>query len=59
MEQCFAEAKGEMGLDQYEVRHYGSWYRHIRLAMMAHAWLTAMRGLVAGPPHHLALKFAQ
>lgn len=44
VEQCFAEAKGEVGLDQYEVRQYGSWYRHITLAMMAHAWLAAMRG---------------
>ncbi len=43
IELCFAEAKGEAGLDQYEVRHYQSWYRHITLAMMAHAWLTVIR----------------
>jgi len=43
IEQCFAEAKGEVGLDEYEVRQYGAWYRHITLAMMAHSWLAATR----------------
>lgn len=41
IEQCFEEAKGETGLDHYEVRYYHSWYRHITLSMMAHAWLAA------------------
>lgn len=40
---CFGEAKSEVGLDQYEVRLYHSWYRHITLAMMAHAWLAYTR----------------
>jgi SRSO17 transposase len=43
VEQCFEEAKGETGLDHYEVRHWHSWYRHITLAMMAHAWLASIR----------------
>jgi SRSO17 transposase len=43
IEQCFEEAKGETGLDQYEVRHFQSWYRHITLSMMAHAWLAVTR----------------
>lgn len=43
IEQCFEEAKGETGLDQYEVRYYHSWYRHITLSMMAHAWLAVIR----------------
>jgi SRSO17 transposase len=42
-EQCFKEAKRETGLDQYEVRHWPSWYRHITLSMLAHAWLAAVR----------------
>jgi SRSO17 transposase len=25
IEQCFEEAKGEMGLDHYEVRRYDGW----------------------------------
>jgi SRSO17 transposase len=43
IEQCFAEAKGEVGLDHYEVRHWHSWYRHITLAMMALAFLAWVR----------------
>jgi SRSO17 transposase len=43
VEQCFREAKGETGLDEYEVRLWHSWHRHITLVMMAHAWLAATR----------------
>ena len=41
VEQCIEEAKGETGLDEYEVRFWHSWYRHITLSMMAHAWLAS------------------
>ncbi len=37
------EAKGEVGMDQYEVRSWAGWYRHITLAMWAHALLTVLR----------------
>ena len=43
IEQCIEEGKGETGLDHYEVRHWHSWYRHITLSMMAHAWLASIR----------------
>jgi SRSO17 transposase len=43
VEQCIEEAKGETGLDDYEVRFWHSWYRHITLSMMAHAWLASIR----------------
>ena len=43
IEQCFEEAKGEVGLDQYEVRSWTGWYRHITLAMWAYALLTVLR----------------
>lgn len=43
MEQCLQEAKSETGLDEYEVRYWHSWYRHITLAMMAQTWLAAVR----------------
>ena len=33
IEQCFEEAKGQVGLDQYEVRKWDGWYRGITLAM--------------------------
>jgi SRSO17 transposase len=36
-------AKGETGLDEYEVRFWHSWYRHITLSMMAHAWLASIK----------------
>jgi SRSO17 transposase len=48
VEQCIEESKGETGLDEYEVRHWPSWYRHITLSMMAHAWLTVTRYKAGG-----------
>ncbi|GGN19543.1 hypothetical protein GCM10011578_049510 [Streptomyces fuscichromogenes] len=41
IEECFQAAKNECGLDQYEVRRYVGWYRHVTLAMLAHAFLAA------------------
>ncbi len=43
VEQGIEEAKGETGLDEYEVRFWHSWYRHITLSMMAHAWLASIK----------------
>jgi SRSO17 transposase len=43
IEETFQTAKGEVGLDQYQVRRYDAWYRHITLAMLAHAFLTVTR----------------
>jgi SRSO17 transposase len=43
VEQCIEEAKGETGLDDYEVRYWHSWHRHITLSMMAHTWLASVR----------------
>jgi SRSO17 transposase len=54
VEDCFAEAKNETGLDHYQVRKYGAWYRHVTLSMLAHAFLAvtahAMRPPPSGPP---------
>lgn len=47
VEQCIEEAKGEVGFDQYEVRFWPSWHRHITLAMMAHAWLASVQSAEA------------
>ena len=52
IEECFQTAKNETGLDQYQVRRYDAWYRHITLAMLAHAYLavtaaTAPKALAA------------
>ncbi len=43
IEEGLEEAKGEVGLDQYEVRGYRAWYRHITLALLAHAILVVTR----------------
>jgi hypothetical protein len=42
-EEGFAQAKGEVGLDQYEVRTWTAWYRSVTLALLAHAYLAATR----------------
>ncbi|MFE5029146.1 hypothetical protein ACFRAO_39130 [Streptomyces sp. NPDC056656] len=42
IEECFQAAKNECGLDEYEVRRYPGRYRHVTLAMLAHAILAAM-----------------
>jgi SRSO17 transposase len=43
VEQAFELAKGEVGLDEYEVRTWTGWYRHLTLAMFALAYLTVVR----------------
>jgi SRSO17 transposase len=39
IEESFEDAKGLVGLDEYEVRTWRAWYRHITLALLAHAYL--------------------
>jgi SRSO17 transposase len=41
VEECFQSAKNDCGMDEYEVRRYPGWYRHVTLAMLAHAFLAA------------------
>jgi SRSO17 transposase len=48
VEESLETAKGEVGLDQYEVRKWRGWYRHITLAVLAHAFLTVTRAEVVG-----------
>ena len=43
IQECFEMAKDEVGLDQYEVRSWVGWYRHITFAMFAIAFLTKLR----------------
>jgi SRSO17 transposase len=49
IEESFQAAKGEVGLDHYQVRRYHAWYRHITLAMLAHAFLTVTRAGATDP----------
>jgi SRSO17 transposase len=46
VEEAIELAKQQVGLDEYEVRHWQGWYRHITLAMFALAFLTVVK--VAG-----------
>jgi SRSO17 transposase len=43
IEEGLEEAKGEVGLDQYEVRGFRAWYRFVTLALLAHAILVVVR----------------
>ena len=43
VEDCFAEAKGEVGLDQYEVRRWDAWHRYVTLCLLANAFLAITR----------------
>jgi len=46
----FEQAKGEVGLDQYQVRRWTAWYRHITLALVAHAFLAILQASAPPPP---------
>ena len=39
IEVAFEAAKGEVGLDHYEVRKWEAWHRYITLCLLAHAFL--------------------
>ena len=43
IEECLETAKGEVELDQYEVRRWVDWDRHIPFALLAHAFLAVTR----------------
>jgi SRSO17 transposase len=46
VEQCFEEAKSELGMDHYEVRKYHSWNRHMLITMLNHFFLWYLRILL-------------
>ena len=48
VEEVIEAAKGEVGLDHYEVRRWGGWYRHVTLCLLAHAFLAVTRARAAG-----------
>jgi SRSO17 transposase len=51
IEDCFEAAKGEVGLDEYEVRKWDGWYRHVTLCLLAHAYLAVVRSAAAQEEH--------
>jgi SRSO17 transposase len=51
IEEGFQQAKNEVGLDHYEVGRSSGWYRHITLALLAHAFLAVTRTKATNPEH--------
>jgi SRSO17 transposase len=43
VEEALQTAKGDTGLDHYEVRRYDAWYRHVTLSLLAAAFLAVQR----------------
>jgi SRSO17 transposase len=43
IEVCFECAKQQAGLDEYEVRNWDGWHRHVTLSLLAASLLTAVR----------------
>ncbi len=56
VEEGFQAAKGQVGLDHYQVRGWTGWHRHITLAMLALAFLAVCAAAAAPPtpadPYH-------
>jgi SRSO17 transposase len=50
IEEAFAQGKGEVGLDQYEVRSWLGWHRHMTLAMVALTLLALTRARLFAQP---------
>lgn len=42
IEECFQSGKNDVGLDNYQVRLYRAWYRHVTLAMLAGVFLAVL-----------------
>jgi SRSO17 transposase len=63
MAACLLAAKTECGLDHYQVRRWEGWYRHVTLAMLAHAFLAVTAaaertaGEVGGPEAPRAIRW--
>jgi SRSO17 transposase len=43
IECCFEEGKGQVGMDQYELRFRRGWYHHMTLVILAHHFLVHLR----------------
>ena len=55
IECCFEATKQETGLDDYEVRSWHGWYRHVTLSMLAMAFLTVVRAQANEPAKKTSL----
>lgn len=56
IETCFAECKGELGMDEYELRFWQGWHHHMTLVMLAHhflvRWQQRLNQREGGPAPH-------
>jgi SRSO17 transposase len=56
IETCFAEWKGELGMDQYELRFWHGWHHHMTLVILAHhflvRWQQRLNQREGGPAPH-------
>ena len=43
MEEFFEDAKGQLGMAQYEARSWTSWHHHMSLVALAHLYVTQTR----------------
>jgi len=43
IEQCFAEGKGQVGMDSYEHRSWPAWHRHMAYVFLALHFMLRMR----------------
>ena len=50
IEECFELGKGDCGLDEYEVRSWTGWYRHVTLSLFALAVVAVIRAKLPRPP---------
>jgi SRSO17 transposase len=61
IETCFAECKGELGMDHYELRFWRGWHHHMTLVILAHHFLVRWQQRLhqreggSAPDHHAAL----
>jgi SRSO17 transposase len=57
IESCFEETKDSFGLDEYEVRKWDAWHRHITLSLLAHAFVSVLRSKEAqkGDPPQMTI----
>jgi SRSO17 transposase len=49
IEECFELAKGDCGLDEYEVRSWTGWHRHVTLSLFALAVVAVIRSRGPAP----------
>jgi SRSO17 transposase len=49
IEEGFERLTGDVGLDQYEVRRWAAWHRHVTLCLVAHAFLEVTRAQPTDP----------